>query len=113
MRVIAKSADATYSAGRSPFKCARSGVRRRRLHRAQGQPGRAGCVLVGYYDGARFVYAGKVGTGFTDKVLHQLRRQLDALASEEMPFAKTPPKDRDALVAARARRTDRLHRMDT
>jgi hypothetical protein len=38
-----------------------------------------GALLVGYYDGDDFVFAGKVGTGFDTHLLVTLRERLDAL----------------------------------
>jgi bifunctional non-homologous end joining protein LigD len=49
----------------------------------QGHPG---ALLVGYYDKAKFVYAGKVGTGFTDAMLDKLQSALKPLAQEKNPF---------------------------
>ena len=47
-----------------------------------------GALLIGVYDGqARLVYAGKVGTGFTDKMLQDLRRKLEAREQKTSPFA--------------------------
>ena len=37
-----------------------------------------GALLVGYFDGDDFVFAGKVGTGFDTKLLLELRARLDA-----------------------------------
>ena len=37
-----------------------------------------GALLVGYYEGDDFVFAGKVGTGFDTKLLLDLRARLDA-----------------------------------
>jgi bifunctional non-homologous end joining protein LigD len=45
-----------------------------------------GALLVGYYDGDDFVFAGKVGTGFDRKLLLDLRRRLDALEIAKTPF---------------------------
>jgi bifunctional non-homologous end joining protein LigD len=45
-----------------------------------------GALLVGYYEGADFVFAGKVGTGFDSKLLLSLRARLDALARPTSPF---------------------------
>src|SRR5262249_45303311 len=39
-----------------------------------------GALLVGYYQGGALVYAGKVGTGYTVKMLRELRSELDPLA---------------------------------
>lgn len=57
--------------------------------------GYPGALLVGYYDDkGRFVYAGKVGTGFTDKILDELNAKLKPLAVEKSPFeaGPTPPR---------------------
>jgi ATP-dependent DNA ligase len=47
-----------------------------------------GALLVGYYDGADFVFAGKVGTGFDTRLLVTLRARLDALEIERPPFTR-------------------------
>ena len=51
-----------------------AGVRDRRLHRSRRHargPRRA--LLIGYYEGGRLVFSGKVGTGFTHKLAVDLR----------------------------------------
>ena len=47
-----------------------------------------GALLVGYYDGPDFVFAGKVGTGFDTRLLTTLRERLDALEIERPPFTR-------------------------
>lgn len=47
-----------------------------------------GALLVGYYDGNDFVFAGKIGTGFDTKLLLDLRRRLDAIEIPASPFTK-------------------------
>jgi len=47
-----------------------------------------GALLVGYYEGDDFVFAGKVGTGFDTKLLRDLRARLDALEIPTSPFTK-------------------------
>jgi bifunctional non-homologous end joining protein LigD len=47
-----------------------------------------GALLVGYYDGADLVFAGKIGTGFDTKLLLDLRARLDALEISQPPFTK-------------------------
>lgn len=47
-----------------------------------------GALLVGYYEGDDFVFAGKVGTGFDTKMLIDLRRRLDTLEQPTPPFTK-------------------------
>ncbi len=62
-----------------------------------GRTGSVGSLLVGYWDRTpeeaastgspqRFVYAGGVGTGFTDEMLKRLRALLEPLRIDEMPF---------------------------
>ena len=47
-----------------------------------------GALLVGYYDGDDFEFAGKLGTGFDTKLLLELRTRLDALEVATPPFTK-------------------------
>ena len=54
----------------------------------QGARAGLGALLVGYYAGDDFVFAGKVGTGFDAKLLRHLRAQLDALEVEATPFTR-------------------------
>jgi len=57
----------------------------------QGYPG---ALLVGYYKEGKLVYAGKVGTGFTDKILDELNAKLKPLAVNKNPFeaGAAPPR---------------------
>jgi ATP-dependent DNA ligase len=47
-----------------------------------------GALLVGYYEGSDFVFAGKIGTGLDTKLLLDLRRRLDASEVPQSPFTK-------------------------
>ena len=47
-----------------------------------------GALLVGYFEGDDFVFAGKVGTGFDTNLLVDLRARLDALHVDKTPFTK-------------------------
>jgi bifunctional non-homologous end joining protein LigD len=47
-----------------------------------------GALLVGYYEGGDFVFAGKIGTGFDTKLLLDLRARLDAIEVPASPFTK-------------------------
>ena len=47
-----------------------------------------GALLVGYYDGDDFVFAGKIGTGFNTTLLLDLRKRLDALEIAKPPFTR-------------------------
>jgi ATP-dependent DNA ligase len=52
----------------------------------QGSRVGLGALLVGYYEGADFVFAGKIGTGFDTKLLLKLRQRLDAIEVPSSPF---------------------------
>jgi bifunctional non-homologous end joining protein LigD len=50
-----------------------------------------GALLVGVHEqGGGLTFAGKVGTGFTEKVLRDLRRRLGALEQDASPFSPRP-----------------------
>ena len=46
-----------------------------------------GALLLGYFDGTAFRYAGRVGTGFSHKLAHDLWAQLHKLRTPGSPFA--------------------------
>jgi bifunctional non-homologous end joining protein LigD len=94
--IVSKRRDAPYDTGRG-----RSWLKVKCLRRQEvviggfTDPGGSrtglGALLVGVHEkGAGLVYAGKVGTGFTEKVLRDLRRRLLALGQRECPFRQAP-----------------------
>jgi bifunctional non-homologous end joining protein LigD len=97
--IIAKDAESVYVSKRSrawlKFKCAEeqefiiAGYTDPRGHRIG-----FGALLVGYYQGKKLVYAGKVGTGFDEETLQRMGRQLAALEIKENPFASGDPPGR-------------------
>lgn len=89
--IVSKRADALYAPGRSrawlKVKC----------HREQeaviggftepsGSREGLGALLLGVWEGKELAYAGKVGTGFTQKGARELRRKLDELETKSSPF---------------------------
>ncbi len=54
----------------------------------QGARTGLGALLVGYYEGEEFVFAGKVGTGFDGKLLNELRARFDRIELAKPPFTK-------------------------
>ncbi len=54
----------------------------------QGSRVGLGALLVGYYDGDDFLFAGKIGTGFDTSLLVKLRVQLDAIEVTASPFTR-------------------------
>lgn len=49
-----------------------------------------GALLCGYYDGKELKYSGKVGSGYTDAILKDLRKKLDKIERKTCPFSTTP-----------------------
>jgi len=56
----------------------------------QGSRGDLGSLLVGYYDGERLVYAGRVGSGFDERTLGELIALLRAAERPDSPFDPAP-----------------------
>jgi bifunctional non-homologous end joining protein LigD len=52
--------------------------------------GRFGSLVLGLWRGDEFVYAGNVGTGFTDRVIDELLARLRPLEQNESPFPVVP-----------------------
>jgi bifunctional non-homologous end joining protein LigD len=98
--LVAKKVDSAYRSGRSPdwrkIKCT---ARQELVIGGWTDPGGArtgfGALLVGWFDGDRLVYAGKVGTGFAEATLRELHSRLAALGTDHPPFAD-PPGERGA-----------------
>jgi bifunctional non-homologous end joining protein LigD len=91
--VIAKRSDSLYEHRRSPHWLKMKGEATQELviggfTDPQGKRVGLGALLVGYFDGEDFAFAGKIGTGFDTKLLTSLRSQLDALQVSEPPFTK-------------------------
>jgi bifunctional non-homologous end joining protein LigD len=53
--------------------------------------GRLGSLIIGYYEGDELRLAGKVGTGFTDRMLDEMAARLAPLARSTSPFADKVP----------------------
>jgi bifunctional non-homologous end joining protein LigD len=100
--IVSKRAAAKYSAGRSSdwIKC-------KCLHQQElviggytlpgaGHAGMrgVGALLLGYYDGGKLIYAGRTGTGFTQKTHTMLRDKLEAMEQSATPFEKPPAEAR-------------------
>jgi bifunctional non-homologous end joining protein LigD len=56
-----------------------------------------GAILVGYYDGPKLLFAGKVGTGFNTRLLKSLYDRFEAIPMESTPFSNLP--DRNPLLS--------------
>lgn len=91
--IIAKKRDSIYVYARSTdwlkFKC----VQEQELviggyTEPQGSRIGLGSLLVGYYKGDRLMYAGKVGTGYTDELLSTLSTRLKKIETRKNPFSQ-------------------------
>jgi DNA ligase D-like protein (predicted ligase) len=97
--LIAKRADSSYTSSRSrdwlKFKCEQG----QELviggyTQPKGSRSEFGALLLGYYDGGEFRYAGKVGTGFDEATLRSLGGQLRRLQRPDSPFADAEIRER-------------------
>ncbi|MFL6537310.1 MAG: hypothetical protein ACJ8JD_03935 [Chthoniobacterales bacterium] len=57
-----------------------------------------GALLVGYYEGKKLMFAGKVGTGFNAKSLAALHKKFKEEERDDCPFADLPSKQGGAWV---------------
>lgn len=57
----------------------------------EGSRKELGSLLLGYYAGRNLAYAGRAGTGITQRVMQDLRARLQPLAIAKMPLAEPPP----------------------
>ncbi len=60
-----------------------------------------GALLLGAYRGKDLVYVGKVGTGYTEKILRDLHGKLAPLGRKTSPFVNPPREKRATWVAPR------------
>lgn len=95
--IISKRADGRYRSGRGrnwlKVKCSRQ---QELLVGGFTDPAGSrtafGALLLGAYDGqGRLRYTGKVGTGFSDRLLGELHDRLLELQANESPFEPSPP----------------------
>lgn len=91
--LIAKRADSPYVHGRSgswlKLKCSfQQELVIGGFTPPQGARQHFGALLVGYYEGEELRYAGKVGTGYSEKTLADLGARLGALVVEKSPFLR-------------------------
>jgi bifunctional non-homologous end joining protein LigD len=94
---IAKRASAPYRSGRG-----RDWLKVKCMHRQEfvvggfteraNAEGGVGALLVGFRDeaGGPLRYAGRVGTGWDDRTMRELRKRLDKLLRDEPPFEGVP-----------------------
>jgi len=93
--ILSKRADAPYTAGRTSSWLKSKCLREQEFIIAgftdstEGTD-RIGSLLLAYYEGKNLIYAGRTGTGFTQKLKRELRTTLNKLETKTLPFAKKP-----------------------
>ena len=102
--VVAKRLDSHYEPGRRTGAWLKiKHVQRQELVIGGWIPGegrrarRIGALLMGYHGDGTFVYAGRVGTGFTEKTLNELLGKLEPLRRDTSPFGSAPKLPREAV----------------
>ncbi|MCM2505133.1 DNA ligase D [Aureimonas altamirensis] len=93
--VVSKRADAPYAAGRSKAWLKSKCGRRQEFviggYSASDKPGRPfSSILVGVHEKQKFVYRGRVGSGFDGKALDALAGRFEALSRKDSPFETIP-----------------------
>ena len=94
--IISKRRDAPYAPGRGKGWLKTKCLLRQELviggfTDGEGSRNGFGSLLLGYYEGKKLVYAGKVGTGFSMKTLKDLHASLAAIEQEASPYDPEPP----------------------
>ena len=59
--------------------------------------GSIGALLVGFYEDGQLVFAGKVGSGFSERLLGDLQHRLEVLRRDACPFAAAPAELRQEI----------------
>ncbi len=83
--IVSKRVDAPYHQGRSKTWLKTKCQKRQEFvvggftRPSNGGPG-VGALLLGFYDGEKLIYSGRVGTGFTADFSRKIRKMLDKLA---------------------------------
>jgi bifunctional non-homologous end joining protein LigD len=100
--VVSKRADAPYESGRSLDWIKSKCTNRQEFvivgyipSNAAGRGVRS--LLVGYNDKGKLRYAGRVGTGFSNRMGDELKHRMDALKAKSSPFDKTPAGQKGAI----------------
>ncbi|HSD91063.1 MAG TPA: non-homologous end-joining DNA ligase [Kofleriaceae bacterium] len=95
--IVSKRRDKPYTPGRGPGWLKTKCWLRQELviggyTDPEGLRTHIGALLVGYYEDGTLKYAGKVGTGFTMKMLVELKNALAPLEIAKSPFVPDPPR---------------------
>lgn len=98
--IISKRSDAPYRSGRGQSWLKVKCIKRQEFvigayTKPEGARSHFGALLLGVYEGKQLKYAGRVGTGFTQRSLGELAKKMAPLVQKKPPFAN-PPRGADA-----------------
>ncbi len=106
--IVAKRADSLYEPGRRSRNWLKIKLQKRQEMVIGGwlpgeghRTGKLGALVIGYYDETGLRFAGKVGTGFTEKMLRSFKEMLAPLARDTSPFVDAVPWKRAVFVEPR------------
>ena len=93
--IVSKRRDQPYRAGRHGGWVKTKCVQRQEFviggfTDPEGMRAGIGALLIGYYEGDRLMFCGKVGTGFTHKLALELRARLARVEQKTCPFTPLP-----------------------
>ena len=94
--IIAKKADSTYSPGVRTREWLKIKVGRRHevviggYTRNEGSAKSFSSLLVGVFEKGNFIYTGKIGTGFSDKLQQEMMKKFKPLVRKTNPFSSDP-----------------------
>ncbi len=98
--IVSKRRDRPYDAGRGGGWTKSKCLQRQAMviggftEPSDGTKNGLGALLLGVYDGGALRFAGKVGTGFTQRSAGEIRERLDAIRRAAPPFVDPPPEAR-------------------
>jgi DNA ligase D-like protein (predicted ligase) len=94
--IVAKRKDSLYESGKRTGAWVKYKVNRGQEFAIGGYtPGNPiDAIIVGYYDGAKLLYAAKVRNGFVPQVRREVAAKLKVLETDSCPFANLPERKR-------------------
>jgi bifunctional non-homologous end joining protein LigD len=97
--IVSKRADAPYRPGRvDTFIKTKCSMAQELVvggySPSTAMPRAIGALVVGYYDKGKFVYAGRIGTGYTHATARDLWKRLHAMEIKQPPFDVIPAVER-------------------
>jgi len=98
--IMAKKADSVYTSGLRSKEWLKIKVQRRQevviagFTRNEGTAKAFSALVLGVYDGKQLRYAGKVGTGFSEKTQKEMMKAFKPLITDKSPFEVEPDVDK-------------------